>query len=48
VILKDGAAIKRPTFVFANSDDVFVGGAYLVAENDSFAVAVCGSHGIKE
>ncbi len=26
----------------------FVGGAYLVAENDSFKVAIYGSHGIKE
>ncbi len=35
--------------MFANSDDVlFVGGAYLVAENLSFQVAVYGTHGMKE
>ncbi len=33
---------NRPIQCFANSEDIFVGGAYRVAENLSFQVAVYG------
>ncbi len=40
--------VNRPILMFANSDDIFVGRAYLIAESNSFQAAVCGSHIIKQ